>query len=76
MDCRSGQIHQFDNSEAMEKMQQAMEEDGKRLLSLNQDQLTELKPMAPGDRKNCMRNKPCVCGSGKKFKKCCWSQYA
>ena len=21
---------------------------------------------------NNLRNKPCVCGSGKKFKKCCW----
>ena len=25
-------------------------------------------------RKNWMRNKPCVCGSGLKFKKCCWSK--
>ena len=23
--------------------------------------------------KNCMRNRPCPCGSGKKFKKCCIS---
>lgn len=23
-------------------------------------------------RKNKMKNKKCVCGSGKKFKKCCW----
>ncbi len=26
-------------------------------------------------RKNSMRNKPCPCGSGKKFKKCCWSKF-
>ena len=26
-------------------------------------------------RKNSMRNKPCGCGSGKKFKKCCWSKF-
>lgn len=77
MDCRSGQIHQFNNYEQMEKLQRAMEMDeGKRLLSLNDEQLKELKPMSPGDRKNNMRNKACVCGSGKKFKKCCWSQYA
>lgn len=25
-------------------------------------------------RKNSYRNKPCVCGSGKKFKKCCWTK--
>lgn len=23
--------------------------------------------------KNSYRNRPCPCGSGKKFKKCCWS---
>jgi uncharacterized protein YecA (UPF0149 family) len=26
-------------------------------------------------RKNSMRNKPCGCGSGKKFKKCCWNKF-
>ena len=26
-------------------------------------------------RKNSMRNKPCPCGSGKKFKKCCWNKF-
>ena len=25
-------------------------------------------------RKNSFRNKPCICGSGKKFKKCCRSK--
>lgn len=27
------------------------------------------------NRKNFMRNKPCPCGSKKKFKKCCWALY-
>jgi uncharacterized protein YecA (UPF0149 family) len=26
-------------------------------------------------KKAWMRNKPCLCGSGKKFKKCCWGNY-
>ena len=26
-------------------------------------------------RKNYMRNKPCPCGSKKKFKNCCWKKY-
>ena len=26
--------------------------------------------------KNSLRNKPCPCGSGLKFKKCCWSKVA
>lgn len=25
-------------------------------------------------RKNAMRNKPCVCESGKKLKDCCWNR--
>lgn len=25
-------------------------------------------------RKNKYRNRPCICGSGKKFKSCCWSK--
>jgi len=27
-------------------------------------------------RKNHMRNKPCPCGSGKKFKSCCWNKFS
>ncbi len=27
-------------------------------------------------RKNSMKNKPCPCGSGKKFKTCCWSKFS
>lgn len=27
------------------------------------------------NRKNWMRNKPCPCGSERKFKKCCWRHY-
>lgn len=27
------------------------------------------------NRKNNMRNMKCPCGSGKKFKKCCWGKY-
>lgn len=26
-------------------------------------------------KNNSMRNKMCICGSKKKFKKCCWSKY-
>ena len=32
-------------------------------------------PSALFSRKNSMRNKPCGCGSGKKFKKCCWNKF-
>lgn len=33
------------------------------------------KPSTLFTRKNSMRNKPCGCGSGKKFKKCCWNKF-
>lgn len=34
-----------------------------------------MRPLKNGKRKNYMRNQPCVCGSKKKFKKCCWNKY-
>ncbi len=46
------------------------------LIPLEKSEYRELEPMTRGQRKNKMRNKPCLCGSGKKFKKCCWSSYA
>jgi hypothetical protein len=36
----------------------------------------ELDDIAVPRRKTFMRNKPCLCGSGKKFKACCWSKYS
>lgn len=49
---------------------------GAPLIPLRESEYTELEPMTRTQRKNLMRNKPCLCGSGKKFKKCCWSLYA
>jgi len=37
--------------------------------------LADLRPLGSEKRKNYMRNKLCICNSGKKFKKCCWSKY-
>lgn len=31
-------------------------------------------PLLPIKRKNAYRNRPCLCGSGKKVKKCCWNK--
>jgi len=30
-----------------------------------------IKPHRPNYTKKIPRNKPCICGSGKKYKKCC-----
>jgi len=38
----------------------------------SESELKSLKRMSKPQRINKMRNKPCVCGSGKKFKHCCW----
>ncbi len=60
-------------------------EDGKDVMSLFKDDnlveidkkdIGKLKHMAKPRRKNWMRNQPCICGSGLKFKNCCWSKYS
>jgi len=39
------------------------------------DELESVKAMDKPNRKNWMRNKPCPCERGKKFKVCCWNKY-
>ena len=46
------------------------------LIPLTDEQYEELVPLTRDERKGRMRNKPCICGSGEKFKKCCWSKYS
>lgn len=48
---------------------------GKPLTPLTEEQVKELRTMGADSRKGFMRNQPCVCGSGVKFKRCCWSKY-
>jgi uncharacterized protein YecA (UPF0149 family) len=76
MNPNTGELFRFneDNRELMEKMQEDMLPT--RLIPLTPGQYKTLEPMTPGRRKNNMRNSPCPCKSGKKFKKCCWSNYA
>lgn len=77
MDCNTGEIYRFENAAELEKAQERlMREEGRKLLPLDEKLASELEPMGARQRKGYMRNKPCVCGSGKKFKKCCWSKYA
>jgi len=46
------------------------------LMPIPANELEETVNMNRDRRKNWMRNKPCLCGSAKKFKKCCWPKYA
>ena len=43
----------------------------RQMIPLADEDVPKLKRMSKPRRKGFMRNKPCVCGSGKKFKKCC-----
>jgi len=43
-------------------------------IPLDEEQAKTLSAIPARKRKNWMRNRPCPCGSGKKFKQCCWSK--
>jgi len=80
MDCKTGEIHNIYNEDPFlngeEVTRESLEkETGRKMLALTRSEYSELKPLRHKKRKNVMRNKPCVCGSGKKFKKCCWGKY-
>ncbi|WP_024333075.1 SEC-C metal-binding domain-containing protein [Desulfotignum balticum] len=67
----SGHIEAITDKEA----KQLLEDGGlENKIPLDDKQAHVLKRRSLRYRKNWMRNKPCVCGSGKKFKKCCWSK--
>jgi len=71
MDCSNGRIHLVDQD-----VKEALSQEGRPLAPLNDRQHRELTPMNAHQRKGYMRNQPCVCGSGKKFKRCCWGKYS
>ena len=71
MDCRKGDIY-HGTSEEIKSFAEKM---GRPLAPVSDEQYKALSPLGSGRRKNYMRNQPCVCGSGKKFKKCCWGAY-
>lgn len=43
-------------------------------LPMSKSYRKRLAPISVKNRKNWMRNHLCSCGSGKKFKHCCWSK--
>ncbi|GGO89127.1 hypothetical protein GCM10011348_46150 [Marinobacterium nitratireducens] len=76
MNIDTGQIHHFDSEEALRAFKKDLAQRDQRLVELSDHEARTLKPMSNGRRKNWMRNQPCPCGSGSKFKKCCWSSYS
>jgi uncharacterized protein YecA (UPF0149 family) len=60
--------------ESLEKTQRLFDRQEK-MVALSQNEAEKLEPLSKKQRKGWMRNQPCVCGSGKKFKKCCWGDF-
>lgn len=73
MDSRTGELHRFDQ-EVIDKLTKSG--DIKHMIPLTAEKATELESLTPFRRKGHMRNTPCICGSGVKFKRCCWEKYA
>lgn len=81
MNIDSGEIFKMDEDEAL-ALREATEREfanaarladmKARKVALSKDEAEELAPMQRSQRKGYMRNQPCPCGSGKKFKNCHW----
>ncbi len=67
----TGLMLEFPNDRELTK---ALEEN-RHLAPITEVQQRAMVEMPTDRRKGYMRNQPCVCGSGKKFKRCCWSIY-
>lgn len=61
-----GQVDSESHHEFMERLKEL------GAVPLTDEQYEETKDMMPEQRKGYMRNQACPCGSGRKFKKCCW----
>ena len=71
MDPRTGEIYDIPNRSAREMLEAHYGE----LVPLTEQQAGELRPLSKRERKRLLAGYPCVCGSGKNFKKCCWKKY-
>ncbi len=89
MHIPTGEIVRLDKeSEFLKKITEARDEKIKHelnkrqsdidssMVALTDDEEKLLMPLSKRRRKGVMRNQPCVCGSGKKFKKCCWHKFS
>ena len=89
MNPMTGEIHRISEEESREMKKEFIEKLNKttdrsdrmmsleqKLVSLSEEEVEKLEPLNKRDRKGWMRNQPCPCGSGKKFKKCCWSKFS
>lgn len=83
MDCKTGEIYELTDYEQRALMADALARGAEKerqafqsLAPMTEDQVAHAAPLPAKMRKGYMRNQPCVCGSAKKFKRCCWNKYA
>ena len=83
MDCRTGEIYEIVHEPQRALIQAALSRGAEKerqafqsLAPLTEEQAAAAQTLPPKMRKGYMRNQPCVCGSEKKFKRCCWNTYA
>lgn len=69
MDTRTGEILQFENTKDLKK---AIADQRRNDFGFLREIARPLTPLEFKEKK-IGRNSPCGCGSGKKFKKCCWT---
>ena len=72
MDPRTGEIHRFRDKFSFLKKEKEL---GHKLVPLTEKQAFDLEHLPKRRRIFLMKQKPCPCGSGKSFKKCCWRKY-
>ena len=81
MHIPTGEITEI-NEEFLDEFRKAHNERESRLadferqmVALTEEETGKLLPLDKQKRKGWMRNQPCVCGSGNKFKRCCWNKF-
>jgi len=77
MEVNTGHLHFLDEEELNDftKISERAYNEKKKMVEVFEDEVKEFEAMGVQQRKGWMRNKPYPCGSGKKFKKCCWSKF-
>lgn len=80
MHTQSFEINRLSDEE-MREMERAFSDtrafsEERKLVELTESEVKDLETRKPFERKGWMRNQPYVCGSGKKFKRCCWSKFS
>lgn len=75
MDMRNMEVVMLSDAEHKKLVSDYSERLTRMMVPLTESEAEFAEHLDKPTRKNWMRNKPCPCNSGRKFKKCCWSQF-